>query len=114
MKNVIALGAGNLYYITLPNNLTLFTLNVSHLSTCQLGFCDALNLGHSSKAALLRQGLNEMGHLCKLVSPSTFMSSTLLESCGFPDLVASSYGGRNRLCAEEFAKRKLNLIDATI
>lgn len=77
---------------------------------CQLGFCDALNLGHSSKAALLRQGLNEMGHLCKLVSPSTFSSSTLLESCGFPDLVASSYGGRNRLCAEEFAKRTLSLI----
>ena len=38
------------------------------------------------------------------------MSITLLESCGFPDLVASSYGGRNRLCAEEFAKRKLSLI----
>lgn len=60
----------------------------------------------------MRQGLNEIGHICKLVSPCTFISDTLLESCGFPDLVASSYGGRNRLCAEEFAKKKLSMFDS--
>lgn len=31
----------------------------------------------------------------------------MLESCGFPDLVASSYGGRNRLCSATFVERRL-------
>ena len=39
---------------------------------------------------------------------------TLLESCGFPDLVASSYGGRNRLCASEFVTRLDRLTAAAI
>jgi hypothetical protein len=33
--------------------------------------------------------------------------STLLQSCGVADVIASSYGGRNRLCSKAFAEARL-------
>jgi len=68
------------------------------------GFCDALGYGYSSKAAIVRQGLHEIGEFCKLFY-ATYESNTLLESCGIADLVATCHGGRNRRVSEEFAKR---------
>lgn len=70
------------------------------------GFCDAVCQGSSSKAAVLRRGLQEMLGLGQLLVPG-FQMQTLLRSCGVADVVASSYGGRNRLCAREFATRRL-------
>lgn len=71
------------------------------------GFCDALGLGSSSKAAIIRKGLVEMADLCRLYFPSDFKWETILESCGVADLVASAYGGRNSRCSQEFARRVL-------
>lgn len=68
------------------------------------GFCDALGYGCSSKAAIVRQGLYEIGSFCKLFY-STYDESVLLESCGVADLVATAFGGRNRRVSEEFARR---------
>lgn len=69
------------------------------------GIIDGLNMGQSTKAAILREGFVEIFEFAKMMFPDRGVNIlTMIESCGFGDIVASSYGGRNRKCAEYFVK----------
>ncbi|ESO01500.1 hypothetical protein HELRODRAFT_81612 [Helobdella robusta] len=67
------------------------------------GLVDGSRAGsQNTKATIIRLGFVEMIEFCKRYFPNTRLE-TFFESCAIADLIASSYGGRNRKVAEYFA-----------
>jgi len=70
-----------------------------------VGFLDGLDQGESTKAAFIRIGMEETYNFAKWYFPDKdCRMETLLESCGVADFICTSYGGRNRKCAEAFVR----------
>jgi glycerol-3-phosphate dehydrogenase (NAD+) len=66
------------------------------------GFTDGMNLGNSTRAAIMRAGLHEMRSFSRLLF--AVKDETFFHAAGIGDLIATSLGGRNRLCAEHFVR----------
>lgn len=67
------------------------------------GFCDGLELGSNTKAAIMRMGFLEMKKFTLQFFPKA-LDETFFESAGIADLITTCFGGRNVKCAAEFAK----------
>lgn len=83
---------------------------LKNVISCGAGIIDGLGFGVNTKAATIRCGIYEAIKFTQLFHPQCQVS-TFLENCGIADVIASSFGGRNRKVFEAFVKNKKSLAE---
>ena len=103
------------FYVSLVNDVVGPEMcgTLKNIVALGSGFVEGLGLGYNTRAAIIRAGLGEMTALAKAVHPMV-RTETFLEACGVADLIASCFGGRNRLVGKEYAERRSRGEEATI
>ena len=74
---------------------------LKNVIACGAGLVDGLGFGINTKSALIACGFRELSYFVRLFNPK-FNIATLFSSCGIADVIASSFGGRNRKVGEAF------------
>lgn len=109
-KRVAALFHSHAFKTQITSDISTveFTGALKNVVALGAGLCDGMGLGVSTKAAVIRQGLEEINLFCQhFDTTGHYNANTMFLSCGVGDLIATCFGGRNRKCSEEYAKRCL-------
>jgi len=69
------------------------------------GFCDGMNYGSNTKAAIIRLGVEEMRNYANLFFDDV-IEDTFFDSAGWADVITTCVGGRHVRCAAEFVRQK--------
>lgn len=81
---------------------------LKNVIACGAGLVDGLGFGINTKSALIACGFRELAYFVRLFNPE-FSMATLFANCGIADVIASSFGGRNRKVGEAFVRDSSDL-----
>ncbi|KAF8823021.1 putative glycerol-3-phosphate dehydrogenase (gpdh), partial [Cardiosporidium cionae] len=76
---------------------------VKNVIALAAGFCDGLSFGTNTKAAIIRQGFEELRRFATYFY-NGLVEETFFDSAGIADTITTCFGGRNVKCAAEFVK----------
>ncbi|CAG8449089.1 22432_t:CDS:2 [Cetraspora pellucida] len=99
--SVCSLSGANIANEIAEEKFSETTIGFNNVIAIGGGIVDGLKLGENTKAAIIRSGFLEMKKFIKWFY-SGIKDETFFESCGIADVIATSYGGRNRKVAESF------------
>jgi len=78
---------------------------VKNIIALAAGFCDGMNYGSNTKAAIIRIGVEEMRNFASIFFDGV-LEDTFFDSAGWADVITTCLGGRHVKCAQEFIRQK--------
>lgn len=96
------------FSIEIINNIECIELFgcIKNIIALGSGIIDGIEYNTNTKAEIIRIGCLEMIKLIKYICPYiNNINEIFYQNCGLADVITTCYGGRNRLCGEEFVKK---------